>query len=106
MLPPGAPISGLRLRSAAKPNDENDEISPPAGFGAAAYWSVQVMVVVPAAMRPLSVAPSAAVIATTGIVIGGALAGTGATVGLMAPAVLLYRMTAAAPAACALKALL
>src|SRR4051812_13832022 len=106
MLPPGAPISGFRLRSAATPHDENDEMRPPSAFGMEENRAVHVMVVGPAAMRPSSVAPSAARIATTGMVPPGAFAGTGATVGLMVPEVLLYRITAAAPAFCALMALL
>ena len=55
------------------------------GFGNVPVSFVHVSVVGPAAMRPSITAPSAAVIATTGIVIGG----EPATVGLSAPATLL-----------------
>src|SRR3954463_5172384 len=106
MLPPGAPISGLRLRSAASPQDENEEMRPPSAFGVEEKRAVHVIVVSPAAMRLLSVAPSVARIATTGMLTTAVAGATGATVGLMAPAALLYRITAAAPAFCALMALL
>ena len=85
----------MKLRSGANPYDEKLEINPPVGFGSLAIWLVQVIVTGPLASRLSISAPLAAVIATTGIVIGG----VPATVGEMKPAALLYSTTPAAPAA-------
>src|SRR4051812_47765444 len=43
MLPPGAPISGLRLRSAASPQDENEEMRPPSALGTEENRAVHVI---------------------------------------------------------------
>src|SRR3989442_4730594 len=105
MKPPGAPMSGLRVRSGEGPYELKLEMSPPVEFGICATALVQVIVVAPAAIRESSSAPSASDVATTGIVMGV----TPATVGLKNPTfpgALLYRMTPAAPAFCALSALL
>src|SRR5262245_24792886 len=112
MLPPGAPISGFSDRSGARPYELKEEIRLPVGFGTLDCVSVHVIVAPPAAMSPSTVAPCACVIATTGIVTGvpsgmpGGGVAVGATVGLMKPAALLYRITPAAPAVSALIALL
>src|SRR2546428_2112155 len=105
MNPPGAQMSGFRLRSGDGPYELKLEMSPPVEFGICAMASVQVIVVVPAAIRVLRSAPSASDVETTGIVIGVAPA----TVALKNPifaGALLYRTTPAAPAFCALSALL
>ena len=78
-------MSGLKLRSGARPNDEKLEIRFAVGFGSLTIWLVHVIVTAPAARRPLIRAPLSAEIATTGIVI----AGVPATVGETNPAALL-----------------
>jgi hypothetical protein len=75
----------LNDRSGGRPYDEKLEISPAVACGSLISVGVQVIVVSPAAMRASMTAPSAAVMATTGIVI----AGVPATVGLMRPAAVL-----------------
>ena len=56
-----------------------EEMRPAVATGAEAEPSVQVSVVVPAAIRLLSSRPSAAVMETTGIVIGDAPTTVGST---------------------------
>src|SRR5262249_54731922 len=98
IVPPGAPTSGLKLRSAARPNDEKLEMRLLVGFTSPVTWFVHVRSTTPLASRASINAPRAAVTATTGIVIGG----IPATVGEMNPATLLYSTTPIAPADCAL----
>ena len=78
-------MSGLSSSVAAVPYELKLEIRLPVAFGNVPRSVPQVSVVGPAAIRPSRMAPSAAVIATTGIVIGGGPA----TVGLSAPGTLL-----------------
>ena len=85
--------------------DENDDAVPPVGFTNVCVPCFQVMsmVLVRAVGRRLvSAAPSAARIATTGIVIAGDPVGA-ATVGLSKPATLLYRTTPRARATSAFR---
>src|SRR5262249_53656819 len=103
MFPPGAPISGLMVRSGDTPYELKLEIKPPVALGVETMFVVHVSVVGPAAILPLIRTPSAAVIATTGIATGGSAGVGGATVGLKLPAALLYKMTPTAPASCALR---
>ena len=71
MVPPGAPRSGLKLRSGGRPYDEKLEMSPPVGCGSLVRRSVHVIVTTgPAAMRPSIRTPLAALMVTTGIVMG------------------------------------
>src|SRR5512146_2669220 len=118
MEPPGAPISGLRVRSGARPYELKEEIKPPVGLTAETVSVVQVMVTGPAAMRLRRVLPSAWRMATVGTVMAGQVGKSafgqgigvkdappdGSTVGLSCPAVLLAMITAAAPASCANRA--
>src|SRR6478672_1166114 len=97
MLPPGAPMSGLKSSSAVGPKELNVLTSPAVGFGVLTSWSVHVRDV---GSSPAMVVPLASVSATTGMVIGG----VPATVGLMKPATLLYSTTAVAPPAWAFAA--
>ena len=73
---------------------------PPVGCGSLAMSDVHVIVTGPLARRPSIRTPLAALMLTTGIVMGG----VPATVGEMKPGTLLYRTTPAAPAVCALNA--
>src|SRR4051812_8856796 len=108
MLPPGAPMSGLIVRSGASPYELNDEMRPPFGtFGTLVISEVQVTATAsgpPAAMRESIATPSVSEMPTTRIATGGSPGGSvgGTTVGLRTPATLLYRITATAPAAWAL----
>src|SRR5919108_225844 len=76
---------GFSVRSAARPKELKDEMRLPVAVAALTVPLVQVRDVGPAAMRASSTWPSAAVMATTGIVIGTAPA----TVGVTRPAWLL-----------------
>ena len=87
--PPGAPMSGFSARSGESPYELKEEIRLPVGFVIDTCPSVQVIVTGPAARRESINAPSAAVIATTGMVMTTGTSGVGATVGLMKPAALL-----------------
>src|SRR5258706_15992531 len=99
MNPPGAPMSGFSARSGDSPYELKDEINPPVAFGTDPTWLVQVIVTGPAAMRPLIVDPAAAVMLTTGMVIGG----LPATARLTMPGVLLLGATPEVPAVCAVR---
>ena len=70
MFPPGAPRSGFSDRSGDSPHELVVEMRFPDELGTVMIASVHVIIVVPAAMRPSISAPSVAVMATTGIVIG------------------------------------
>src|SRR6185295_17299515 len=83
--PPGAPMSGLSVRSGVTPYELKLEIRPPVGFGSDTTPEVHVIAGASAAMRPSIIAPSAEPIETTGIVIDG----VPATVGFTMPAALL-----------------
>src|SRR5215510_4814772 len=85
MPPPGAPILGLKLRSGGRPKLLNPESNPPVPKGKPAKLLVHVRVVGPAAMAASRVAPWAAVMVTTGMV----MAGVPSTVIASAPATLL-----------------
>src|SRR5204862_3274829 len=65
IVPPGAPMSGLKLRSGAGPYDEKLEMRFAVGLGSLATWFVHVIVTAPATSRPLISAPRSAVTATT-----------------------------------------
>ena len=93
-------MSGLRLKSGARPNDEKVEMRPPVGLGALTISVLQVSVTGPTASRAAINSPSVPVTATTGIVI----AVGPATVGFSGAATLLYSTTADAPAPWALVA--
>src|SRR5262245_38264646 len=67
--PPGAPRSGLTVKSAAGPYEEKAEMRFAVGCGSLKMDDVQVSMTLPAAMRASRRAPSAAVMETTGIVI-------------------------------------
>src|SRR5439155_23574808 len=97
-------MSGLRFSSASVPNELKSEMRPAVGIGVNLSWSVHVSVDAPGSPAKIA-APSAAVIAATGTVIGGEPIGTGATVGFSGPAALLLRPTAIGPALLELDAL-
>ena len=65
--PPGAPMSGLRVRSGAIPYELNDEMWPPFRLATETYPSVHVIVTGPVASRLLISMPSACEMATTGM---------------------------------------
>src|SRR6266550_4527894 len=98
MNPPGAPMSGLRVRSGDGPNELKLEMRLPVETEVFESSGVQVRIAPPARIRLKIARPSSAVTATTGMVIGGA---PGMTVAERNPGALLYRTTADAPASCA-----
>ena len=90
MFPPGPVMSGFKVRSEAVPHALKDEISPGVSvLSKYSAWSVHVSVAPPPEIRLDRVAPSAAVMVTTGIVIAGSAAVGAATVGFTRPATLL-----------------
>src|SRR5256885_4122696 len=95
MLPPGAPRSGLKLRSGEKPVDEKDEIRPPVELVRLVTRVVQERVTGPVPSLLLIARPSAELMETTGIV--GVYVGA-ETAGDTMPAALLYSTTPIAPA--------
>src|SRR5438067_13366514 len=98
MRPPGAPMSGLKLRSGASPYDEKVEMRFAVGLGSLANVSVHVIVTAPAARRPLITTPRAEVIAATGIV----MSGGPVSVGERKPATVLFMGTQTEPVRCAM----
>src|SRR5690606_6913336 len=83
--PPGAPRSGLMLRSAASPYDEKSEMYPPPGTATSTVCDVQVKVAPPESTAATASRPAAMSMKITGIVIS-----TGpSTVGLRRPGTLL-----------------
>jgi hypothetical protein len=64
-------MSGLTVRSCASPHDEKPDTRPAVESGVDTVCEVQVKVVGPDAMRPSIRTPLAAVIVTTGMVMGG-----------------------------------
>src|SRR5664280_867849 len=69
MFPPGAPRSGLRLRSAARPYDEKSDTNPPTGLGVVIQPAAQVSDTARDCRDAASAVPSASGMRTTGIVI-------------------------------------